>query len=256
MSVEESIRRAAELFLAARHAVALTGAGISTRSGIPDFRSPDSGLWTKVDAMAVASIYTFRSRPETFYEWMRPLSKLFLDAKPNPAHLALVDLEGMDLLKAVITQNIDDLHQDAGSKRVLQLHGHLREAICMRCQLEISTEGIVSEYMLEGKVPYCHECGGVLKPKAIFFGEPLPMDVFLEAETEARTCDLMLVAGSYLEVVPAANLPFVAQSLGAKLIIVNYQTTPADGRADVVIHEDVAEILPAIAGICSKEGAR
>jgi NAD-dependent deacetylase len=256
MSIEESIRRAAGLFLGARYAVALTGAGMSTPSGIPDFRSPGSGLWTKVDAMAVASIATFRTQPEIFYEWMRPLAQLFLEAKPNPAHLALAELEEMGILKAVITQNIDDLHQDAGSKRVLQLHGHLREAICMRCQLDIPTEGIVSEFMLEGKVPHCGQCGGVLKPRAIFFGEPLPMDVFLEADMEARTCDLMLVAGSYLEVVPAANLPFVASSLGAKLIIVNYQRTAADGRADIVIHEDVADILPAIVEICRKEGAR
>jgi NAD-dependent deacetylase len=162
----------------------------------------------------------------------------------------------MGILKAVITQNIDDLHQGAGSKRVLQLHGHLREASCMSCQLEIPTERIVSEYILVGKVPHCDECGGVLKPKAIFFGEPLPMDVFLEAEMEARTCDLMLVAGSYLEVVPAANLPFVALGLGAKLIIVNYQRTSADGRADVVIHEDVADILPAIVEICREQSPR
>jgi NAD-dependent deacetylase len=256
MSVEERIRRAAELFLTARHPVALTGAGISTPSGIPDFRSPDTGLWSKTDPMTVASIWTFRTQPEAFYEWIRPTAQLFLEAKPNPAHLALVDLEEMGLLKAVITQNIDNLHQKAGSKRVLELHGHFREATCMRCQEVLPTEGIVYEHMVEGKVPRCDECGGVLKPNAIFFGEPLPMDVLLDAQMEAQICDLMLVAGSSLEIIPAADLPTVARSLGAELIIVNYQRTPADERAEVVIHEEVSEVLPAIAEVCRNQRAR
>lgn len=250
MSVEESVRRAAELFLNAGHAVALTGAGISTPSGIPDFRSPETGLWSRDDPMAVASIFTFRTQPEVFYEWMRPTAQLFLDAKPNPAHQALVDLEEMGLLKAVVTQNIDDLHRKAGSKRVLELHGHLREAICMRCQQIVPTEGMIHDYMVQGKVPLCKECGGVLKPMAIFFGEPLPMDVLLEAQREAQRCDLMLVAGSSLEVIPAANLPFVARGQGSHLIIVNQQVTPADAYAEVVIREDVAEILPAMVEVC------
>jgi len=256
MSVEDSIKSAAELFLTARHPVALTGAGISTPSGIPDFRSPDTGLWSKTDPMAVASISTFRTQPEAFYEWMRPTARLFLEAKPNPAHLALAELEEMGLLRAVITQNIDSLHQTAGSKRVLELHGHFREAICMKCQQVLPTEGIVYEYILEGKVPCCDGCGGVLKPKAVFLGEPLPMDVLLDAQMEAQTCDLMLVAGSSLEVVPAADLPFVACSLGADLIVVNHMRTPADGRAEVVIHEDVADVLPAIVEICRRHSAR
>ncbi len=252
MSAEEGIRRAAELFRRARHAVALTGAGISTPSGIPDFRSPDTGLWSKTDPMAVASIFTFSTQPEAFYEWMRPTARLFFDAVPNAAHLALAELEEMGLLKTVVTQNIDNLHQRAGSKRVLELHGHLREAVCMRCERVFPTEGMLYGCLLEGKVPRCDGCGGVLKPKAIFYGEPLPMDVLLDAQMEAETCDLMLVAGSSLEVVPAANLPFVASSLGADLIIVNHMRTPADERAEVVIHDDVADVLPAIVEICRK----
>ncbi len=253
MSIEESIRRAAELFLASRHAVALTGAGISTPSGIPDFRSPETGLWSKSDPMAVASIFTFRSQPEAFYEWIRPTARLFLEAEPNPAHHALVDLEEMGLLKAVITQNIDNLHQRAGSKRVLELHGHLREAICMRCQQVFPSEGMVHDYMIEGKVPSCKECGGVLKPMAVFFGEPLPMDVLMDAQMESQVCDLMLVAGSSLEIIPAANLPFVAHGQGSELIIINEMVTPADERAAVVIHDDVAHALPRIAEACRKQ---
>jgi len=255
MSVEDSIGRAAELFVNARHAVALTGAGISTPSGIPDFRSPDSGLWIKDDPMAVASIYTFRTQPKAFYEWMRPTVQLFLEADPNPAHLALAELEEMGLLEAVITQNIDNLHQKAGSKRVLELHGHFREVICIGCQQVYPTEGMIYDYILDGNVPSCKGCGGVLKPMAVLMGEPLPLDVLLDAQMESQTCDLMLVAGSSLTIVPAANLPFVARGVGSDLIIVNYGDTPADTDAEVVIHEDVAEILPAIVEICRARSA-
>jgi NAD-dependent deacetylase len=131
--IEGSIIKAAELLLAARYVVAFTGAGVSTPSGIPDFRSPDSGLWTKDDPMAVASIHAFRAEPRIFYEWMRPTARLFKEAIPNAAHFALAELEKLGLLKAIITQNIDNLHQEAGSGRVLELHGHLREAVCLRC---------------------------------------------------------------------------------------------------------------------------
>ena len=246
----DSIGRAAELILGAKYAVAFTGAGISTPSGIPDFRSPESGLWTKDDPMVVASIHTFRTEPAVFYEWIRPTARLFAEAEPNAAHLALAELEETGLLKAVITQNIDNLHQRAGSKRVLELHGHLREAVCMRCRRIIPAKGLVQRYMVEGKVPYCQDCGGALKPMAVFMGEPLPMDVFLDAQLESELCDLMLVVGSSLTVVPAANLPLAACRQGAALIIVDYRETRADAVADVVIRGDVAEVLPRIALAC------
>ncbi len=256
MSAGQQIRAAAELIASSRHAVALTGAGVSTPSGIPDFRSPGTGLWTRVDPMAVASIHTFRTRPEVFYEWMRPTAQLFLEAKPNPAHSALAELEEMGLLRAVITQNIDNLHQRAGSKRVLELHGHFREAVCLKCRQVFPIQGIIYQYILKGNVPRCAQCAGVLKPNAVFFGEPLPMDVLLDAQMEAQTCDVMLVAGSSLEVVPAADLPILARSLGAELIVVNQERTSADAAARVVIHEDVAEVMPAIVDICRKEVVR
>ena len=200
--------------------------------------------------MAVASIQSFRTDPSIFYEWMRPLARLFEAAKPNAAHLALVELERLGLLNAVITQNIDGLHQMAGSTRVLELHGHLREAVCLRCGQVTPTEGLIQEYALHGAVPGCQDCGGTLKPLAVLMGEPLPMDVFLQAQVESEACDLMLVAGSSLTIVPAASLPLVARRQGAELIIVNIQETPADGRAEVVIHEDVAEVLPQIVAAC------
>ena len=164
-------------------------------------------------------------------------------AEPNPAHIALAEMEQLGHLQAVITQNIDDLHQRAGSRRVLELHGHLREATCVRCYKKISVDREVEELIRNGQVPCC-ECGGVMKPDVILFGEQLPIRVLNQAMQEARRCDLMLVAGSSLEVTPAADIPFLAVDSGAKAIIVNLEPTAFDTRADVVIHGDVAEILP------------
>jgi NAD-dependent deacetylase len=188
-----------------------------------------------------------------FYEWMRPTARLFAQARPNAAHLALAELEELGLLDAVITQNIDNLHQAAGSTHVLELHGHLREAVCIKCQRTVPAEGMLSEYMVSGQVPYCEACGGALKPVAVFMGEPLPAGVFSDAERETKACDVMLVVGSSLTVVPAATLPLAAYRQGAKLIIVNLQETAVDSIAAVVIHEDVAEALPRIVSACREK---
>jgi NAD-dependent deacetylase len=249
MTLDQDIQRAAQLILGARHAVALTGAGISTPSGIPDFRSPESGLWARVDPMAVASIWAFQIQPRHFYDWLRPVAQTLLTARPNPAHHALADLEAMGRLQAIITQNIDDLHQKAGARRVLEVHGHLREATCVRCYRVVPTRGMLERFVEDGEVPRC-ACGGVLKPNVVLFGEELPADVVAEAEREARQCDLMIVAGSSLEVIPVAELPLTAWQHGAKLIIVNYQPTYLDDQADVVIHQDVAEVLPRMVEAC------
>jgi NAD-dependent protein deacetylase/lipoamidase len=245
MSQESNIERAADLIRNSRHAIALTGAGHSTPSGIPDFRSPESGLWEKANPMLVASIWAFRLNPKTFYDWIRPLAKTLLTARPNAAHVALADLEEMGYLKVIITQNIDNLHQRAGSRRVLELHGQMREATCIRCYKVVPVDAAMEKSILNGQVPHC-ECHGVLKPNVILFGEQLPIRTFNEAMAEARRCDLILVAGSSLEVTPAADIPFVAVESGAKAIIVNLEPTCFDDRADIVIHADVAEILPAI----------
>ncbi len=249
--MEQQIQQAANLIANAKYVVALTGAGISTPSGIPDFRSPDSGLWSKVDPMAVASLYSFRLSPHAFYEWARPLAKALVEAQPNPAHRALADLEGMGLLKAVITQNIDDLHRKAGSKRVLEIHGTMREATCLKCHRVVTTQGLVEQFIETGEIPLC-QCGGMLKPNVVLFGEWLPKRVLLEAWGEAERCDLMLVIGSSLEVAPASEIPFVAQRYGAKLVIINHQETYLDDLAEVVIREDVAEVLPRIVETCRR----
>ena len=251
MNPSSAIQKAAEILRTCKHAVALTGAGHSTPSGIPDFRSPESGLWEKYDPMQVASIQAFRANPREFFGWMRPLVVQMAAAKPNPAHIALARLESLGILKAIITQNIDGLHTEAGSKRVLELHGHMRTATCVQCGRSMQAGPLVEEYLQTGEMPRC-ACGGIVKPDVILFGEMLPWGVLMEAEAEARACDVMLVAGSSLEVAPAANLPFVAHQNGAKLIVVNLQATPADAFADAVIHDDVAVALPQIADLCGE----
>lgn len=240
------ISRAAKLIADAKHAVALTGAGISTPSGIPDFRSEGSGLWEWADPMTVASIWGFIEHPQGFYDWVKPLAKTILTAVPNPAHHALAELESLGKIRVVITQNIDDLHQRAGSKRVLEVHGHLRDATCIRCYHLMPGRPIMEQFLIDGLVPRCPECDGVMKPNVILFGETLPVGVMFEAEEESKRCDVMLIAGSSLEVAPAADLPLVAYEHGAKLIIVNKSSTPIDKHASIVVREDVALVLPKI----------
>ncbi len=244
--LEKLIARAAELFSQSEYAVALTGAGHSTPSGIPDFRSPASGLWDQVDPMAVASIFAFRLHPQDFYDWIRPLARTMLEAQPNPAHYALARLEAAGLLQAVITQNIDSLHQKAGSQRVHEVHGHMREATCIRCSQVVPSDALLEEFLDGDQVPHC-ACGGVMKPNVILFGEQLPLDVLTAARQDTTDCDLMVVIGSSLTVEPVSDLPSMALGHGARLIIVNYEPTYLDRRADVLIHADLAEVLPRIA---------
>ncbi|GAB4534772.1 MAG: NAD-dependent protein deacylase Cob2 [Anaerolineae bacterium] len=248
--LDQLITRAAELICQANYAVAMTGAGHSTPSGIPDFRSPESGLWSQVDPMAVASLFAFRFRPQDFYDWIRPLAQTMLEAQPNPAHYALARLEAAGLIKSVITQNIDGLHQKAGSRRVHEVHGHLREATCIRCYRVVPAGDLIEEFLTSGQVPRC-ACGGVMKPNVILFGEQLPLDVLAAARQDTRACDLMLVIGSSLTVEPAADLPLMALNQHAKLVIVNYQPTYLDERADVLIHADLAEVMPRIADLAT-----
>ena len=248
------VAKAANLIRSARHVVVLTGAGISTPSGIPDFRSPRSGLWEQADPATVASIWGFRRDPAAFYAWLRPLAQAMAQAQPNQAHQALAAMEKAGLVKAVITQNIDGLHQKAGSQRVFELHGHVRTAICLRCGRETPAAEPLAALLETGRIPRCAGCGGVLKPNVVLYGELLPEDVFLAAEAEANACDLMWVVGSSLTVAPASLLPEEAIRRRALLVIVNRMATELDGRAAVVLRDDVAEVLPAIAVACGVEG--
>lgn len=244
---EADLLRAASLLKNARHAVAFTGAGVSTPSGIPDFRSPVEGLWQRYDPMEVASLGVFQSRPEKFFDWLRPLLRTIWAASPNPAHLALAQMEAAGILKATITQNIDDLHQRAGTKQIYEVHGSLRSMSCSRCGETYPSEQFRAALERDGGIPHCPQCGRVMKPDIILFGEMLPEDVWQEAEAHCAQADVVLVVGSSLEVWPAASLPEHAILNGARLIICNLTPTHLQTRADVFFPADVAEILPQLA---------
>jgi NAD-dependent deacetylase len=247
MSLTAKIQQAAALLGQSKHAVALTGAGISVPSGIPDFRSPGSGFWEKVDPFQVASIYGFRKRPQDFYDWIHPLTELTRSARPNAAHMALAALEKRGPLRGIITQNIDMLHSKAGSETVYEIHGHMRQMTCMRCYHVFEAAPFIEAFLETKAVPLCTACDGVLKPNVILFGEQLPVRVLEKAKQQTRLCDVMLVVGSSLAVAPVCDLPLEAVHNGARLIIVNFEETYADQYADVVIHADVVEVLPQLA---------
>jgi NAD-dependent deacetylase len=197
--------------------------------------------------MEVASLSTFRTNPERFFHWFRPLAGQIFNARPNAAHFALAELEQAGIVQTVITQNIDILHQKAGSKHVIEMHGTLQTLSCTRCYKKFDSVDFIKKFIDEETLPLCPSCGGVLKPDVILFGEQLPQAAWFEAQSAARSCDLMAVAGSSLEVLPVAGLPMQAVDRGAHLIIINNSPTYINVRADVVIMDDVAAILPDIA---------
>lgn len=241
-----AIQSAAEIVSKSKRGVVLSGAGISTPSGIPDFRSPQTGLWSKIEPLEVASALAFRYDPLRFFEWLRPLATQIISAKPNPAHIAVYQLQKMGYIQTIVTQNIDGLHQKAGSKNVLEVHGTFETMTCVVCYLKASSQPYIQPYLEHGTIPRCPHCGGILKPDVILFGEQMPYQPWLQAQKASRNCDLMIVAGSSLEVLPVAKLPMLAIERGAHLIIINQTPTYLDVRADVVFHEDVAAILPQI----------
>jgi len=239
-----SVDELAALLSDASHLVALTGAGVSTDSGIPDFRSPESGLWATHDPSEVASIQGFLADPRGFYEFWGARFGELADKRPNSAHALLVALEEAGPLRAVVTQNIDGLHRAAGSERVLEVHGTYRRARCLGCQAALPLEEVVAR-VAAGEAPR-HVCGDLIKPDVVLFGEMLP-PVFGEAERHARECDVMLVLGSSLEVHPVAGLVPLAAREGARIAIVNRDPGPFDDLADVVLHAELADAMPALA---------
>lgn len=240
------IHTAAEIIRGCRHGVILSGAGISTASGIPDFRSTKSGLWELYDPAEVASLSSFRYHPEKFFNWIRPLVAQMAAAQPNNAHIALADLETAGNLSTTVTQNIDGLHQRAGSKNVLEVHGSLETLSCINCFCKVSSLSYIPPFIEYGEIPHCPVCGGILKPNLILFGEQLPARTWLMAQEACRMADLMIVVGSSLEVLPVAGLPMRALENGAHLIIINQSETYLNLRADVVFCENVVDILPRI----------
>ena len=240
------IERAADLIRQAQRPVALSGAGISTPSGIPDFRSAGTGLWERFDPMEVASLSAFRHHPEKFYGWIRPLLTQIRRARPNPAHFALAELEQRGRLLGLVTQNIDGLHQCAGSQRVIEIHGNIRRATCVGCYRRVPSEPLIAALVMTGEVPRCSVCGGVLKPDLVLFEEQLPLKAASDAEGLFARTDLVLVVGSSLDVTPVSLWPIKALNSGARLIILNHEATFLDERADVILRQDLAELLPLV----------
>lgn len=243
--MKDGVTRAAELLATARHAVALTGAGVSAESGIPTFRG-EGGVWTKYDPVKVSSIDSFLADPASYWSVSRERGRVTLAAKPNPGHLALAELEAAGHLVAVVTQNTDGLHQAAGSARVVELHGSGRTVECLTCGRREPRAGVQARLDRE-MPPRCLACGGtLLKPTVVLFGEPMPVAAVEEAFELAAAADVMLVAGSSLVVFPAADVPLVALRAGAAVIVVNAEPTPLDRFAEVVIHGRSGEVLPEI----------
>ncbi|GAB4495725.1 MAG: NAD-dependent protein deacylase Cob2 [Anaerolineales bacterium] len=245
-AASNSIEIAIDLIARARRAVALTGAGISTPSGIPDFRSLDSGLWKRYNPMQVATLSAFRYRPEKFFEWLREVAAEVRMAQPNPAHIALAQLEAAGYLAAIVTQNMDGLHQRGGARRVYEVHGTLNTVTCIRCYQQFSSEPFIKPFLQSGTIPQCPDCNGILKPDIILFEEQLPVKTWMNARAVCRECDLMLVIGTSLEVMPVAGLPMQALEHNAPLILINHSPTYLDVRAEVILRENVAQVLPHI----------
>jgi len=240
------VQIAADLVKSARHLVVFTGAGISTASGIPDFRSQGTGLWTKNDPMEAASLTSFLRRPEKFFDWLRPLLNQTWNARPNPAHQAIAEMESRGLVKAVITQNIDGLHRLAGSKNVIEIHGSLDTMECLQCRARYPSTDFRDWILEPGGIPKCPRCGRAIKPAIVLFEEFLPPAVWRIAEEECARADLMLVIGSSLVVMPAAGLPYTTLQNGGRLVINTYSTTPLDGLAEIRLPYPIAETIPAI----------
>ncbi len=236
----------AELIRQADSVVALTGAGISVPSGIPDFRSPGTGLWRNVNPMEVAHIDAFRRDPERFWHFYGERFQTLESKRPNRAHEALAELERAGLLKAVITQNIDQLHARAGSQQLVEVHGTIANSSCLECRAGYPLQEVRSRQALDPrKVPRC-DCGHPLKPDVVLFGEYLPASALARAEELAAGAELMLCVGSSLEVYPVAQLPAITLAAGGQVAIVTQGTTPFDSRAAVRLGGDVVDELEAV----------
>jgi len=247
-ALEGKISAVADLISEAARVVVFTGAGISTESGIPDFRSP-GGIWSKFDPEDF-TIDKFLYSPETRRKQWKILLEggLFVDAEPNKAHLAVADLEKIGKLVCVITQNVDNLHQKAGStpEKVYELHGNMNWIVCLGCYERYPLYEIIERNRSNPNVPACERCQGILKPDVIFFGESLPQQILSDATRHASSCDLLIVIGSSLVVYPAAYIPMYAKGGGAKLVIINMSETPYDGNADVRINAPAGDAMEMI----------
>jgi NAD-dependent deacetylase len=238
--MEELITRAARDIVKAKRVVALTGAGMSVESGIAPFRGK-GGLWDKYDPEEYGHINTLRTAPEKAWIMLKEMEREITKAQPNPGHYALAELEKMGYLSCIITQNVDGLHHEAGSKEVIEFHGNMREVVCMKCGKHQKS----TEISLDKIPPRC-ECTGAFKPDAVFFGEAIPPMALSRSQQEARSCGVMLVIGTSAVVTPAAYMPRIARSAGAKLIEINPQETELTADCDYLIKGPSGKTLPLI----------
>ncbi len=254
--MEDKINKVAAMIAKARKIVFFTGAGVSTESGIPDFRSP-GGLWTRFDPDDF-TIDKFIQSGETRKKMWKILLEggLMADAQPNAAHYAIAELEKMGKLSSVITQNVDNLHQKAGNDPAIvhELHGNMQWLLCLDCGEKYPVETMIQSRPSADYVPECRNCGGILKPDVIFFGEPLPQKVLRQATYTAQECDLFIIVGSSLVVYPAAYMPQYAKQARANVVIINLGPTEQDDLADVIINHSAGETMTKILKRLKAEG--
>jgi NAD-dependent deacetylase len=245
VGISEATERLAELIRGSSSTVALTGAGVSVPSGIPDFRTPETGLWAKVDPMEVAHIDVFERDPVRFWTYYRPRFHSLGDKRPNGAHEALAELERRGLIDGVITQNIDRLHRAAGSRNVVEVHGSIETSSCVRCAASFELEEVEALFDERG-VALCASCGGPVKPDVVLFGELLPESAVVRARDLAERAELMVCVGSSLVVHPVAGLPKLTLEHGGRLAIVTQGPTPYDDEAELKLEAEVDEELVAL----------
>ena len=246
VSAATDIDRLAGLISSAGSVVALTGAGISVPSGIPDFRSPGTGLWENVDPMEVAHIDAWRRDPDSFWAFYGQRFASLTDKEPNDAHRALAELERRGLIRAVITQNIDRLHRLAGTERLIEVHGSIDRSVCMECGGKVPIDRVLKLLAQDDGAPLCEACVAPLKPDVVLFGELLPERALMEAQALAMDADLMICVGSSLEVYPVAGLPAMTRGAGGRIVLITQGPTPYDGEAEVKLDGDVVTELRAV----------
>jgi len=238
MDYQGKIQKVVDLLRISTRTLALTGAGISTESGIPDYRTPGTGLWQKEDPMKVASFIAFNQDPAAYYRRALERWKNWMNAEPNAAHYALARLEKMGCLAGVITQNVDSLHKKAGSVNLWEVHGHMRVCYCVSCARRYPFDNLLKQYYGEINPPRCESCGGILRPYIVLFGDDMNEEYY-EAVRALTGCRLLLVAGSSLLVYPVAGLAGMAD----QLVIINKEPAPWDSKAKVVINESTGKVF-------------
>jgi NAD-dependent deacetylase len=248
-----AITRIAQFLAESKRAIAFTGAGISTESGISDFRSP-GGIWSRYQPVLFRDFLSSEDARRRYWKMKKEGYHELKMAKPNDGHRVLAALEASGRIVAVITQNIDGLHQDAGSRRVLELHGTSRHCVCLECAERFDPDDIQARLESGVEIPVCEHCGGLLKSATISFGQSLPADVLTEAFDLSMSTDLVLALGSSLVVEPAASIPLQAKNNQARLVIINNVETPLDGLADIVVHQPIGETMSQVLQLMQKAG--